>query len=494
MLATTRRRPRPSATSWPTCRVVKTGPATVLAGQRVDVDDHGAQRRSVGRRRTSSSPTRCRPASPTSRSIPPGGRRLHDDADDHLHARRPAGRHGDRRGPVSALVPSGSALATLANSVQVDVDDPRPGRGNNTDCGHHDDRATGAAADQQGRRPVAVRARARRRLHGRHRQRRAVGRRGHPGRRHARPDPDAERPALPSQGTCTYTVGGAQLRARCRAAGGSVTVRIPVRVDPGDHGHTLTNTATRVDRHAGAAGAPPATATVISGRPARRSDARPRPAPAEVIAGTPIAWNLGVSNAGPSVAGDVVVTDTLPPDLGDDDDRASQGACTAVGRHDHMPARQPRAGRGRARSRSPAPCRPTRPRRRWSTRPSSPRRPPSPAPDPTTGARRRPPTAVVTRADMPSPSAPTATPPCPAQPVQWTMTVGNAGPSVARDVARHRRAAGRADRRRVRRPGRRDLRRRAATCDIATLAVGSAPGDRRSTSRPICLPTRRRRP
>jgi uncharacterized repeat protein (TIGR01451 family) len=41
--------------------------------------------------------------------------------------------------------------------------------------------------------------------------------------------------------------------------------------------------------------------------------------------GAPIAWSIDVANAGPSVASDVVVTDSLPPGLGPMYHRADQG-------------------------------------------------------------------------------------------------------------------------------------------------------------------------
>ena len=67
-----------------------------------------------------------------------------------------------------------------------------------------------------------------------------------------------------------------------------------------------------------------------------------------------------MSNAGPSVAADVVVTDTLPPGLGDDDDRAESGLA-ASGLLDAITCQLGNLAPGATRaSRCRARCRPTR--------------------------------------------------------------------------------------------------------------------------------------
>ncbi len=258
------------------------------------------------RRRTSSSPTRAGRRHRRPGRSRPAARHLHDDADGHLHARRPARR---RRRPSCVTgrrrwCPPARTSPRSPTRRQVDVDDARPERRRTTTTRSPPRSARGAARGHQVGRPGAVRARPRRR------RTRSSSTNAGPSDAEATLAADTLDPiltpsgaAVPSQGTCTYTSAVLNCALGVVAAGGSVTVRIPVHVDPAT---TVTDAdATRRPcrrprrrrrarrRH---------TATVISASSPLADLTLTKTGPAEVVAGTPISWSLGVSNAGPSVA------------------------------------------------------------------------------------------------------------------------------------------------------------------------------------------------
>ncbi|RLK62375.1 CARDB domain-containing protein [Actinokineospora cianjurensis] len=135
--------------------------------------------------------------------------------------------------------------------------------------------------------------------------------------------------ASPQSGTCT-TGSTVTCQIGVVPAGGSVTVSLRVAIAPDRPAGELTNaaTATTSTPQEFTANDSASVATVVG----RVSDltitktAVPQP----VVAGGPLTYNLAVSNHGPSVADNVVVTDTLPLGLTATGDQATQGACTIV--------------------------------------------------------------------------------------------------------------------------------------------------------------------
>ena len=117
---------------------------------------------------------------------------------------------------VSALVPPSSGLTALSNAAQITSTSPDPNGGNNT-------ATVNTAVTTQALLHVTKIADPEPFVPGRDavytivdHQRRAVGRCGDAGRRHARPDPHAERPARAEPGHLRLHVRRAQLLARRR--------------------------------------------------------------------------------------------------------------------------------------------------------------------------------------------------------------------------------------------------------------------------------------
>ena len=114
-------------------------------------------------------------------------------------------------------------------------------------------------------------------------------------------------------------------------AGGQVVIRVPVHVDAAATASTVTNDVVVSTATPAPPAAPPSTASVTSDLTPLADLTLTKTAPAQVVAGTPIAWSLTATNAGPSVAAGVVLTDTLPSGIGPVVAVPSQGACDQVG-------------------------------------------------------------------------------------------------------------------------------------------------------------------
>ncbi|MDN5762273.1 MAG: DUF11 domain-containing protein [Microlunatus sp.] len=115
------------------------------------------------------------------------------------------------------------------------------------------------------------------------------------------------------------------------APGASLEITIPVSVDATTTATGLVNSATvgsaTVD------GDPDDNTTTLTSPTAPRADLTlNKSGPAEVVAGTPLSWQLELSNAGPSDAQSVVVSDRLPAGIGSVTARTDQGSCEQEGR------------------------------------------------------------------------------------------------------------------------------------------------------------------
>ncbi len=136
-----------------------------------------------------------------------------------------------------------------------------------------------------------------------------------------------------SQGSCELIGRTVNCALGVLAAGSQVTITIPVALDPAFSGATVTNTAT-------VASPTPDTDPDATRTGQTVSDVTPlshltltKAGPAQAVAGENIAWIVGLSNAGPSVAQDVVVTDQLPAGLSPGTSvSSSHGVCTVDAR------------------------------------------------------------------------------------------------------------------------------------------------------------------
>lgn len=137
--------------------------------------------------------------------------------------------------------------------------------------------------------------------------------------------------ASSSQGSCPYV--GATMRCTLGviAAGATVTILVPVSVDPSTTATAIVNVATASSTTPAPAGTPAPSASTSTAVTPLADLSLTKTAPAVVVAGEPLRWTLLVANAGPSVAGDVVITDTLPPGTGPVSIVTTQGSCSRVG-------------------------------------------------------------------------------------------------------------------------------------------------------------------
>lgn len=134
--------------------------------------------------------------------------------------------------------------------------------------------------------------------------------------------------ANPSQGTCTITDGDAACDLGRIGAGATVTVQVAGEVASSTTASTITNVATAATttdqsdtgNDSGSATVDVTTSADLS----LTKTASPDPA----VAGSPLTYTLTVSNAGPSAARGVVVTDSLPADV---TFTSSPDGCTAAG-------------------------------------------------------------------------------------------------------------------------------------------------------------------
>jgi uncharacterized repeat protein (TIGR01451 family) len=278
-------------------------------------------------------------------------------------------------------------------------------------------------------------------------------------------------PAVPSQGTCAYTASVLNCSLGVVPAGGSATVRVPVHVDPATTATTVTNSATATTLTPAPPGGPPAAATVTADVSPVADLTLIKTAPPEVTAGGPIAWGLGLSNAGPSVAAGVVITDTLPPGLGAMTIVPSQGTCDRTG--DTIACALGNVAPGATAnvqvSGTVPPDSTIAPLVNTAAATS-----PAPEPDGTDDGRSAATTtAVVTSADVAVAKHADIDAAVPGRPISWTITVANSGLSVARNVhIADTVPAGITDVV-LTGPAGVTCDSAAATCDIPTLAIGA---------------------
>ena len=183
-------------------------------------------------------------------------------------------------------------------------------------------------------------------------------------------------PAVTTHGTCTYAGLSLTCQLGTITAGTAATILIPVNVDSALAATTVDNTASATAITPAPPDAPPASGSVTSDVTPLADLTVVKTAPQRVTAGSPLRWSITVSNGGPSVAPDVVVSDVLPPRTEGFGVVASQGSCTraadtltcplgalAPGRdgddHDrrHRPGRPHGAHAGQRRLRDVARCR-----------------------------------------------------------------------------------------------------------------------------------------
>ena len=147
------------------------------------------------------------------------------------------------------------------------------------------------------------------------------------------PDGLSVGPAGPSssQGSCQMVGRTASCPLGVLSAGNRATITVPVVVDPGYASPSITNTAT-------VSSPTPDTNPDPAGRTGSvTTDVTPladltliKTGPISVLAGNGVSWTLTLTNAGPSVARDVVVTDPVPTAVTGVAASATQGNCTLV--------------------------------------------------------------------------------------------------------------------------------------------------------------------
>ncbi|MFT3852679.1 MAG: hypothetical protein QM733_08090 [Ilumatobacteraceae bacterium] len=242
-----------------------------------------------------------------------------------------------------------------------------------------------------------------------------------------------EAPATPSQGACTFDAQVLNCRLGIVRAGATATVTIPVHVDPTTTQTSVTNTAIVATATPTPDGEPVAPGTITTDVTPLADLTLTKSGPATVTAGTAIAWSLTATNAGPSMATGVVVTDTLPPGLGAMTVVPGQGSCTLDG--DTITCAlgnlTPGAQVGISVSGTvPAGYLP------GDIENSATLTSPTPEADPTDpdGRSATATTTVDASADVAVAKRADVDPAVPGEAVHWTVTVSNAGPSVARDV------------------------------------------------------------
>ena len=131
--------------------------------------------------------------------------------------------------------------------------------------------------------------------------------------------------ATPSQGTCSQSAGTVSCSLGAIANGSSASVQI--KVVPPTNG-SITNQATASSSVSDPNSANnTATATTTVRRSADLSITK-SDSPDPVLQGQEVTYTLGVHNAGPSVASDVTVTDTLPSGVTFNSATTSQGSCS----------------------------------------------------------------------------------------------------------------------------------------------------------------------
>ena len=236
--------------------------------------------------------------------------------------------------------------------------------------------------------------------------------------------------ATASTGACTRNDNDVVCTAPTLAPAATITVRITATLDAGYTGGALTNTAKVISRTPDPAD-PDNTATITLTPAAPSADLvvtkQTRTSP--VVAGQPVGYRISVRNAGPSDARAVQVTDDLPATLTGVDAETSVGTCSIAAGTLTCALGDLSAG-ATATIDLTATVSPGATGTLTNTaRATSPTADPNPANN--TGSAADPVTASadlsITKTAQPSPVVA-------GQPVTYTLTIRNAGPSDARGV------------------------------------------------------------
>ena len=132
--------------------------------------------------------------------------------------------------------------------------------------------------------------------------------------------------ATSPQGTCSQTSGTVTCQLGTLANGANATAQIKVR--PQTTGHITQLGERRIRRSATRRPATTRTSTTTTVNPAADLALTKTDSPDPVGVGQQLTYTLAISNAGPSLADDVKVTDTLPAGVTYNSATASQGTCT----------------------------------------------------------------------------------------------------------------------------------------------------------------------
>lgn len=220
------------------------------------------------------------------------------------------------------------------------------------------------------------------------------------------------------------------------AAGQTVTITVPVSVDPAFSGTTIGNTATVTSPTPDTDPSPGVRDGSVTTDVVGLADLTlTKTGPATVIAGQPLAWTIAVSNAGPSVARQVVVTDVLPTGLTGATVSTDRGNCALAGADltctvgDLAPGDTARVQIFLQGTVDPALAAGPIVNTATVTSPTT-----EPGQDPTEGRSATATTEVTRSADLAVTMAPLTPVFTPGSEAGWTVTVRNDGPSTATSV------------------------------------------------------------
>ena len=150
--------------------------------------------------------------------------------------------------------------------------------------------------------------------------------------------------AVPSQGTCSQSAGTVTCPLGTIANGANASVQITVT--PQSTG-SITNSASASSAVSDPNSANNTASAATTVNPAANLSLTKTDSPDPVLQGQELTYTLGVSNAGPSSATSVVVTDTLPAGVTFNSGHAHAGQLRQHVRHRHVLARDHRQRRER---------------------------------------------------------------------------------------------------------------------------------------------------
>ncbi len=240
-----------------------------------------------------------------------------------------------------------------------------------------------------------------------------------------------------SQGSCQMTGRTASCQLGALPAGQEATITIPVTVDAAFTGTSVTNTATvsspTPDTDPDSAGR---TGTVTTQVTPLADLTLVKTGPPAVLAGQGLSWTLTLTNSGPSVARDVVISDPVPAPVAGLAVSANQGTCTIVAQLVTCTIGNLAAGdtaritlfvTGTVDPASTA----TSLTNTATVASSTPEPNPNPDPHQPDGRSSTATTKVSAQADLVVAKVPTTTSFTAGGPAAWTITVTNLGPSTA---------------------------------------------------------------